>query len=93
MISGANSEELSSLKIRKPQPHSQTLNFSATAVYTNAAQEGKMAEDDTTSGAGSLSQVKIQLSTRDPDLQLPEETGAILVSTSRQTRKYMIFWF
>ena len=89
---GANSEELSNLKYEKPQPDSQTPNFSATAVDTNAAQEGKMAVDDATGGAGSLSQVKIRLSTRDPDLQLSEETGPILVATSKRTRKHMNFW-
>lgn len=48
--------------------------------------------DGALNGAGSLSQVKIQLSTRDPDLQLPDETGPILVSTSKPTPKYMKFY-
>lgn len=41
-----------------------------------------MSSQNAVNGAISMSQVKIQLSSRDPDLKLPGETGPILVSTS-----------
>ena len=35
----------------------------------------------------STSQVRVQLSTRSPDIELPEDTGPILVSTGKQYLK------
>lgn len=35
------------------------------------------------------SQVRIQLLTRSPDIQLPEDTGPILVSTGKEDRTEM----
>jgi len=35
------------------------------------------------------SQVRIQLTTRSPDIQLPEDTGPILVSTGKEDRRGM----
>lgn len=62
--------------------------FVATPRTSNnltAAFDGAMASEVAPNGAVSASQVKIQLSSRDPDLKLPEETGPILVSTSTYT--------
>ena len=39
-------------------------------------------------GNGPASQVKIHLTTRDQNIQLPQDTGSILVATGKYLKKY-----
>jgi len=61
---------------------------SSLSTATTSQRPISMSASSAPNGASSASQVKIQLSTRDPELRLPEGAGPILVSTGMCRRRH-----
>jgi len=59
-------------------PSSSSLIAVSVHTLTMATQTATMTANER------MAQVRIQLSTRSPDIELPEETGPILVSTGKK---------
>lgn len=53
----------------------------ASNLYAHPIPPPTMATETSTMAETRISQVRIQLSSRSPDIELPEDTGPILVST------------
>ena len=71
-----NSKKISARDIIKGEgllERAYTTKYSSLHTHTMAAQEGN----------GPASQVKIHLTTRDQNIQLPQDTGSILVATGK----------